>query len=191
MQYWIAGAVVAVPVLLLLGCLPPAPPAVPGKRESQTAVAGMPIAVEKVEELGIYLSGEKEVHKPQADEIVEITGLLLGILPELNLQAMCLFRDADVARMREEGDSLELVFAQPVDMTITQRIEENDRDHIPTDERGYRVLRLKRALFVLGGEMAGHVLIRGEGQDWGCWAIEREGEIDARWIEAVEEVLEE
>jgi len=189
MRYGMVWGLLTISVLFLLSCLPAAP-AVPEGR-TPPPPEKMTIPIESVEELRTYRGGEKQVYQPQAERIAETTERLLGVLSKLNLQATCFFGDEDVARVREEGDSLELVFAQPVDIRISQWIEEDERDHIPTDERGYRVLRVKRALFVLGGEMAGHVLIRDEEGGWGCWAIEREGEIDTRWIEAVQGILEE
>lgn len=180
---------VVLAVILLLGCGTAAtPPPRPG--DTPTEGVGLPVGVQAVRELVTCLGGEQRALQPEAPGVLDTTQLLLGLLAKLDLQAPCFLGDSDVARIRRENDAAELVFGHPVDVAIAQRIDEKDRDVIPTDERGYRVLRLEQALFVLGGEMAGHVLVRDDQGSWGCWAIQKGKQIDTAWIEVVRHAIE-
>lgn len=174
-------------ILLVGGCgnvLPvPRRRILPAKREA------LPADIETVEKLGVYLGGEEETKAPRMAEVVDATRLLLGILPQLNVPAYCYIRDQDAAQMRQQQDAVELVFFDPTEVTIAERIDETGRGHILTDERGYRVLCIQRALFLLDGEMAGHVLVQDEEGTWGCWAIETGEGIDTRWVEAVKQSI--
>ncbi len=152
-----------------------------------------PVDVDKVERVTVYSSGNEEVIQPDDNRFAGLTKHLLATFSDLNLPAGCILSEDEIAAMKREGKLVELLFKSPEAITIGQWIPEEDRDHIPTDERGFRMLEAETTLFVLSGEYQGHILFPSENKPptWGCWAIEREKEIDTRWIEGVEKALEE
>ncbi len=182
MKHRIIQVTIILLVTLLVSCQSTASPTAHRPTELPS---GGETPIETVEELRSYKNGVIQVHRTQEGQAVETVGVLLGVIPDLNLQALCFYSNEDVARMREEQDSLELLFTHPVDMAIGQWIAENERSQVPTDERGYRVLSLVRALFILEGDMTGSVLLLDEEGGWSCWAVERNDSIDTGWITTV------
>ena len=174
-----------------------------------TACSGMitptpkPVDVDKVERVTVYSGGNEEVIQPHDERFAGLAKHLLATLSDLNLPAGCIFSEDEIAVMKREGKpaenlAIELLLKAPETITIRQWIEEEDRDHILTDEWGFRMLETETTLFVLSGEYRGHFFFPSEGKPptWGCWAIEREAEnlakeIDTRWIEGIEKALEE
>jgi len=118
---------------------------------------------------------------------------------ELNLQAKCVFSEEDIQEIKQKDRVIELIFKKPVDITISQWVEPEERYHIPTDEKGYRILEnVKNALFILednlGEGLEGHVLVghKIDGRiGYSCWAIQQEGskEIDKTWIDGVNKIF--
>lgn len=160
-----------------------------------------PVDVDKVERVAVYSGGNEEVIQPRDERFAGLAKHLLATLSDLNLPAGCILTEDAIAAMKREGRLVELLFKSPEMITIRQWIQEEDRGHILTDERGFRMLEAETILFVLSGEYRGHFFFPSlrQAQDtaedkpstWGCWAIETEKEIDTRWIEGVEKALEE
>jgi hypothetical protein len=152
-----------------------------------------PVDVNKVERVTVYSEGTEDVIQPDDKRFAGLAKHLLATLPKFNLQAECVFSEDQISAMKRKERLVELVFKAPERVTIGQWIPKEEREWVPTDERGFRVLTVKRALFALSGEYRGHLFLPSEGEPpmWGCWAIERRKEIDTRWIEAVEEALKE
>ena len=182
MKHRIIQVTIILLVTLLVSCQSTAAPTAHRPTEPPSVVE---TPIETVEELRYYKNGVIQVHRPQEGQAVETARVLLGVISDLNLQARCVYGDEDVARMQEEQDSLELVFTYPLDIAINQWIAENERSQVPTNQRGFRVLRLVHALFILEGDMTGNVLTRGEEGNWGCWAVEKNNQIDIDWIKTV------
>lgn len=93
-----------------------------------------------------------------------MASLLTRKLQELNLQATCVFTKEDIIKIKEKDKVVELVFKNPVDITISQRVESEERYHIPVDDKGYRILEdVKTSLFVLEdnqeGGLEAHILV--------------------------------
>jgi len=83
----------------------------------------------------------------------------------VNLQARCAIFDEDVERLKHNDKVVELIFKKPINVTINQWIEPEERVHIKMDEKGYRILQdVKKIFFVLGG---GHILIKHR-EVYGC-----------------------
>jgi len=84
-----------------------------------------------------------------------------------------------------------------MDVTISQWVEPEERYHIPTDERGYRILKdVKNAIFILGDclGLEGHILVGHEVEGrigYSCWAIQQEGskEIDKEWVDKINKIF--
>jgi hypothetical protein len=152
-----------------------------------------PIGVDKVERIAVYSMGGEEVINPGDRKFTELAKQLLATLPSLNLPAGCVFSEDEVSAMRGKERLVELLFKAPERVTIGELIPKEERERILTDEKGFRVLEVQTAFLVLSGEYRGHVFLPSDGVSptWGCWAIEKEKEIDTRWVEAVEKALEE
>ncbi|MBN1640900.1 MAG: hypothetical protein JXA09_06670 [Anaerolineae bacterium] len=176
--------VIQVAVLLALlaqGCL-----AQPEEERTATEQP-LPVAIDTVQAVRVHPGGGEPAYTPGQEAARAIARALLGIFAELNLQALCMILDEDVARLQQEDGALELVFAHPVDVATGQRIGTSDQ--VPVDERGYRVLHVERAVFVLAGEMAGHVLVAARAGEWSCWAVEEGGAIDLGWVARIEPTI--
>jgi len=94
-----------------------------------------------------------------------------------------------VERLKHNGKVVELIFKKPINVTINQWIEPEERVHIKMDEKGYRILQdVKKIFFVLGGEYEGHIPEHRE--VYGCWAILKDDKIDKSWISEVRSVIE-
>ena len=115
-----------------------------------------------------------------------LSDLLIHTLQSVNVQAKCVFTQDDVNRLKANGKLVELVFSKPVDITIAQWVKPEDRSYIPTNESGYRVLKdIETVIFVLDGDLEGHILTSGKSRFYSCWAILRNGSIDKSWTSAV------
>ena len=115
-----------------------------------------------------------------------LSDLLILTLQSVNIQAKCVLTQDDVNRLKANGKLVELVFSKPVDITIAQWVKPEDRSYIPTNESGYRVLKdVETVIFVLEGDLKGHILTLGKSEFYSCWAILRNGSIDKSWTSAV------
>ncbi len=140
--------------------------------------------------LGVFLweNGKKEFiagkNSPLADYLIKMT-------EKVNLQAKCAFFEDRINLLKQNGRVIEVIFDEPINVTISQWIRPEERYHIPTDENGYRVLvNVEKVVFVLRGDLEGHVLTKSAGRAaYSCWAISKDGEIDEAWIDEVEKAL--
>ena len=150
---------------------------------------------EMVERIVLYEDGKQEIIDLKSEEGKGIASLLTRKLHELNSQATCVFSEENTRKIKQKDRVAELVFKKPMDITISQWVEPEERYHIPVDEKGYRILEnVKNALFILednlGGGLEGHILVGHEVEGrigYSCWAIQREGgkEIDETWIDGI------
>lgn len=177
----ISMALVLMAVLITAsGCAPSS--ANPGESESIGSI------ISKVKQINFYQDGEVS----SLNELEGISGALLTALQELNLQARCAFSQERIDEIKQKDTVIELIFREPVDITISQFIEQEERHHIATDENEYRILeRVKTAIFILEDKLNeglwAHVLVGSEHEGkvgYGCWAIQQEGsnEIDSSWV---------
>ncbi|MFH1036486.1 MAG: hypothetical protein ABIG29_00940 [Candidatus Nealsonbacteria bacterium] len=154
---------------------------------------------EMVGNLVLYANGRWGAIYEGDEKGKRIASLLIRKLHGLNLQAKCIISEEDLQGMKEENKILELVFKRPVDITVSQWIDPEDRSYIPVDENGYRILEdAGDVLFVLkdnsGRGLEANILI-GYGTairtGYGCWAIKQKGsdELDKTWIEEIETLL--
>ena len=147
---------------------------------------------EMVEEIVLLGNGKKEPIDPKSEEGTEIASLLTRKLHELNLQATCVFSKEDIQEIEQKDRSIRLFFKKPIDITISQWVEPEERDHISVDENGYMILEnVGTALFIIEDNLdeglEAHVLIdhKIKGRiGYSCWAIKKEGsqEIEKNWI---------
>jgi hypothetical protein len=154
----------------------------PGGDESNVPI------ISKVEQINLYQDGEVS----SLNELEGISGVLLTTLQELDLQARCVFSQERIDEIKQKDTVVELIFREPVDITISQFIEEEERHHIATDENGYRILeKVKTAIFILEDKLNeglwAHVLVGEEHEGkigYGCWAIQQEesNDIDSSWV---------
>ncbi len=151
-----------------------------------------PIAVDKVEMITVYSKGGEEIIRLGDRRFTELAEQLLATLPNFNLPAGCVFSENEVSARKAKDKLVELLFKVPERVTIGELIPKEERARILTDEQGFRVLEVQTAILVLSGEYRGHVFLPSDGEPptWGCWAIEKEKEIDTHWVEAVEKALE-
>lgn len=125
-----------------------------------------------------------------------MSSLLFQTLHRLNLQAKCWFSEEEIKEIKENDRVIELRFRHPERIVISQWTEPEDRDHIKTDENGYRILdNVKSVLFILEDNLdeglETHILVGSRTEGWGCWAIQQEGsnELDKTWINEIEKIL--
>jgi len=154
---------------------------------------------EMVEEIVLLGNGKKEPIDPKSEEGTEIASLLTCKLHELDLQAKCAFSKEEIQEIEQKDRSIRLFFKKPIDITISQWVEPEERDHISVDEKGYRILEdVGTALFIskdnLDEGLEGHILVGHyvEGRiSYSCWAIQKEGsqEIEKNWIEEINEII--
>lgn len=105
---------------------------------------------EMVESIVFYKDGKQEIINPKSEDGKGIASLLTRKLHELNLQARCVFSEEDIKEIKQKDRVAELIFKKPIDITISQWVEPEERYHIPVDEKGYRILEnVKNALFIL------------------------------------------
>ncbi|MCW7078656.1 MAG: hypothetical protein OCU22_05980 [Canidatus Methanoxibalbensis ujae] len=156
---------------------------------------------EMVEKIVFYENGKQEIIDLKSEDGKGIASLLTRKLHELNLQARCVFSEEDIEKIKQKDRVVELIFKKPVDITISQWVEPEERYHIPTDEKGYRILEnVETAIFILednqerGSEA--HILV-GHGVEgrigYSCWAIniKKEGkpELDKSWIDGINRLM--
>jgi hypothetical protein len=124
-----------------------------------------------------------------------LTAHLLCTLQRINMQTRCVFNDERVEEIEKSMKAMRLRFRIYDDVNISQWIEPEDRDHIKTNETGYRILeKVKYAIFILDSgkneSLFGHILVRSTDDDyWSCWAIEQDGQLETSWIVEIERFL--
>ena len=76
----------------------------------------------------------------------------------------------------------ELIFKDIEDITICQYIKSEEREKIPADSKGYRILKLKKVLFIIESDgrkdLEGCILISSDLESiegYCCWEIEGGG----------------
>ena len=167
-------------ILLLTSCAGPSRP------------EPMSIDADDVDKMVLYSSdGGQEVIRGDDRRFDGLLKGLLSTLTKFNLQAGCVFSEGQITTIKKEERVIELALVGLRQLTIGQRIPKDERDSIPTDGRGFRVLEVKSALFILSGEFRGHLFLSSEGEPpmWGCWAAESKKQIDTSWIQTVEDAL--
>jgi len=149
---------------------------------------------ELVEKIILYESGKQEVVDIKSEDGIRMASLLTRKLHELNLQSTCVFIEEDIIKIKEKDRIVELVFKNPADITISQWVEQEERYHIPVDEKGYRILEdVETSLFILEDTqdrgLEAHILVGHEVEGrivYSCWAvnISQEGkpQLDRTWI---------
>ena len=150
------------------------------------------IGADDVEKMVLYSSdGGQEVIQGNDRRFAGLLKELLATLTKFNLQAGCVFSEDQISTIEQEERVIELALVGLRRLTIGQQIPKDERDSIPTDGRGFRMLEVKAALFVLSGEYRGHLFLPSESEPpmWGCWAAERKKQIDTSWIQTVEDAL--
>jgi len=156
---------------------------------------------EMVESIVFYEDGKQEIIDLKSEDGKGIASLLTRKLHELNLQATCVFSEEDIQEIKQKDRVAELIFKKPVDITISQWTEPEERYHIPTDEKGYRILEnVETAIFILEDNqergLEAHILV-GHGVEgrigYSCWAInikeEGKPELDKNWIDGINRLM--
>ncbi len=115
----------------------------------------------------------------------ELVTELVRIISKLNLQAKCAFSEERIDEIRRGSYAVELILREPGNFTVAEWVKPEDRDVIRTDERGYRVLLVRDALFVLDGEYRNKVFLSSGAGDWTCWAVS-----DYDWTPEVDRLVE-
>jgi hypothetical protein len=162
---------------------------------SACGVAGRPtptpLPASAVEQIIIISRGEQEVIEGDDERFTTLAEHLLATVPTFNLPAECAVDEHTVQALRQQERLVELTFLAAQEVTLGEWVAEEDRDRIPTDERGFRIVETETLLLPLSGQYRGHLLVPSEGQagPWGCWAVERRNEIDTQWVEATEAIL--
>jgi hypothetical protein len=118
----------------------------------------------------------------------DFDGILLCTAQKVNLQAKCVIFEDRVNLLKQNGKVVEIIFDRPINITIRQWIRPEERNHIPTDANGYRILTsIEKIVFVLEGDLEGYILTKSANEmGYGCWAIWKDGKIDKSWIEEIE-----
>ena len=106
----------------------------------------------------------------KSEEGIGLASLLTRKLHELNLQATCVFSEEDIYEIIHKDRVAELIFKEPIDITISQWVEPEERYHIPIEEKGYRILEnVKTALFILEDRqdegLEAYILVGAERED--------------------------
>jgi len=65
---------------------------------------------------------------------------LISTLENVNLQGACAIFEEDVEKLKQEGRIIEITFREPINVTISQWIKPEDRNHILINASGYRIL---------------------------------------------------
>ena len=156
---------------------------------------------EMVEKIILYKNNKQQVVGAESGDGIGIASLLTRKLHELNLQARCVFSEEDILEIKRHDKLAELIFKEPIDITISQWVEPEERYHIPIDERGYRILEdVETALFILEDNLdeglEAHILVGHEVEGrigYSCWAIniKEEGklELDKTWIDGINRLI--
>jgi len=173
--------------LLLMAVLITASGCATGSENIEPRVSAEPqdASYTMTKEISLWQDGEEQVIHPLENpkRYIQTGDLLVESLHKLNLQARCAFSQERIDEIKQKDTVVELIFRDPVDITISQFIEPEDRHHIATDEDGYRILeKVKSAIFVLEDNLNeglwAHVLVGSEYEGkigYGCWAIQQEG----------------
>ncbi len=90
--------------------------------------------------------------------------------------------DWQTTKTKQKDKVIELIFKEPVNITISQWVEPKERRHIPTDESGYRILEnVRTTLFILEDNLSkglkDHVLVGHEIEgkmSYSCWTTQQE-----------------
>jgi len=152
-----------------------------------------------VEKVIYYEDTEQKVIGLKSEDGIEIVSLLACTLHELNSQCKCIWSEREIEEMKQKDKCVELVFQIPTDVTISQWIEPEERYHIPVDERGYRILGINNALFIMEdnlGEALGAYILTGheyEGNiSYGGWAIIKgRDKLDKSWVYSLDRMISE
>jgi len=141
-------------------------------------------AVAKMEKISLWQFGKEKVIEMDT----KLANNLISTLEKVNLQGTCTIFEEDVEKLKQEGRIIEITFREPINVTISQWIEPEDRNHIPINASGYRILtNVEKIVFVLKGDYEGNILTKSaDVKGYGCWAISKDGEIDKSWIKEVE-----
>ncbi len=149
--------------------------------------------VSKIEKISVWQFGSERIIEQSEEEYTKLANDLIPIIEKANLQGKCAIFEGDIALLRSQGKIVEVNFKEPVNITISQWIRPEERNHTPTTTDGYRILtNVGEVLFVLEGRYEGHILTKGADKTgYGCWAIGREGtnEIDKRWVDEVNKII--
>ncbi|MDF2956649.1 MAG: hypothetical protein OD814_000271 [Candidatus Alkanophagales archaeon MCA70_species_1] len=145
-------------------------------------------AVAKMEKISLWQIGKEKVIEMDT----KLANNLISTLENVNLQGTCAIFEEDVEKLKQEGRIIEITFREPINVTISQWIKPEDRNHIPINASGYRILtNVEKAVFVLKGDYEGNILTKSaDVKGYGCWAISKDGEIDKNWISEVEKEVE-
>ena len=150
--------------------------------------------VSKIEKISVWQFGSERIIEQSEEEYTKLANDLIPIIEKANLQGKCAIFEGDVALLRSQGKIVEVNFKEPVNITISQWIRPEERNHTPTNTDGYRILtNVGEVLFVLEGRYEGHILTKSADKTgYGCWAIGREGsnEIDKRWVDEVNKIID-
>ena len=156
---------------------------------------------ELVEKIIIYENSKQKVIDIESQDGKGLASSLTRKLHELNLQATCILIEEDIQKIKQNDRVAELNFKRPIDITISQWTEPEERYHIPVDEKGYRILEnVKTAIFILEDNLdegsEGDILVGFEFEgkmSYGCWAInikeEGKPELDKSWIDGVNRLM--
>ena len=154
-----------------------------------------------VEKIAMWQNGEELISDPRSSKHNPRVNNIIKTLHKLNLQATCVFSEEDIQEIKQKDRVVEIVFKNPIDITISQWIEPY-RSNAKSDKRGYRSLEsVKTVLFILednlDGGLEGHILV-GHGVEgrvdeggitivYSCWTIQQEGnnELDKSWINEI------
>ncbi len=155
---------------------------------------------EMVDKIVLLENGKKQINI-NSEEGLRIASTLTRKLHELNLQSTCVFGEEDIQEIEQKDRSIRLFLKKPIDLTISQWVEPEERYHIPVDEKGYRILEdVKTAIFILEDRqnegLEAHILVghRVEGRiGYSCWAInikeEGKPELDKTWIDGINRLV--
>jgi len=151
-----------------------------------------------------YKDGRQQVIDLKSKDGVEIASLLTRKLHKLNLQAKCVLSEEDIQEIKQTDKIVELILKTPIDLAISQWVEPEERYHIPTDEKQYRILEnTQNALFILEDNqdrgLVAHILVghkfgheAEERTGYSCWTINlsktTKPEIDKTWIDALDRI---
>lgn len=148
-----------------------------------------------VEKIAVWQNGEEQIIEPASSEYNKMGRILITTLHKLDLQAKCVFSEEEIQEIKINDRVIEIIFKQADDFPISQKVEEEERYHIKTDEKGYRILEnVKSVIFVLEDKrdegLEAHVLVGSEFEGkigYSCWAIKQEfsNELDKSWTNEI------
>jgi len=122
---------------------------------------------------------------------------LSEILNKLNKEIACEINDNGINEILENGNVIELKIRHGDSITIGQLVSQELRDHLKSNEAGYRIVEnVRAAFFILSdsseAELKAHVILRSwnqeaYGHDWSCWIIQEEIAIEPNqeWIKEI------